>query len=59
MKPKHWMHKLKLKPMPGFLTKEEKDILKLLAKLEDKSLQRYITRIIQRHIGENKHKIES
>lgn len=50
----YWYRKRKLKQISGFLTAKEKELLKALAKKQDKSLSNYVTRILQAHLNENK-----
>lgn len=52
----YWYRRMKLKQISGFLTQKEKEILQAMAKKQDKSLSRYVTRILQTHIRENKFK---
>lgn len=51
---KHWYKQRKLKHITGFLTETEKQALKKLAKDQDKSLTRYVTRLLQKHLKETK-----
>jgi hypothetical protein len=52
----HWYKKHKLKHITGFVTQAEKDKLKKLADLSDKSLQLYVTRVLQKHIKDSEQK---
>lgn len=51
-----WYKKLGLKHVTGFLTADEKRRLKKLAGAADKSLARYVTRLMQNHIREEDEK---
>lgn len=46
----HWYDRVGLKHVTGFITPSEKQKLKRLAKAADKSLSRYVSRLLQQHI---------
>lgn len=50
---RQWYLTVGLKHVTGFLTAEEKQKMKRLAQAADKSLSRYVTRLMQQHIREN------
>lgn len=50
----YWYRRRKLKHVTGFLSGVEKEFLKKLAKEQDQSLARYVTRLLQRHVKEKK-----
>lgn len=47
---KRWYELAKLKHVTGFLTPMEKAVLKKLAEREERSLTRYVSRILREHI---------
>jgi len=46
----YWYRKTGLKPVTGFLTKEDKKRLKIIADRADKSVARYVSRLLEAHI---------
>lgn len=52
-----WYRKVGLKHVTGFLTADEKQKMKRLAEAADKSLSRYVTRLMQQHIRDNEVKV--
>jgi hypothetical protein len=47
-----WYKTVSLKPVTAFLTAAEKEALRKLAREDDKSLCRYVTRLLQKHVQE-------
>lgn len=50
--PKYFYHRHNLKHATGFITPIDKQKLKALAKANDRSEVRYVTRVIEKHIRE-------
>jgi hypothetical protein len=55
-KPTYWYKKNNLKHVTGFLTAAKKAALKQIAKDHDMTMARYVTRLLEKHVEEYKHK---
>jgi hypothetical protein len=53
MRNERWYKKAGLKPITGFVSPSDKNKLKQLAKEADKSLTRYVSRLLEKHLQES------